>query len=80
MATISHEKPKGGFIERGLRWDEHFNRRLGIVATGAAGVLMVFGAPAVAGIAAMVAGGNFVAAEIDKRLVTSLDNRRTGKK
>ena len=79
MATVSHEKPRGGLIERSLRWDEHFNRRLGVVATGAAGVLMVFGAPAVAGFAAIVAGGNFMAAEIDKRLVTSQENRRAGK-
>lgn len=76
MATVSHEKPKGGFIERGLRWDEHFNRSLGVVATGAAGVLVLFGAPAAAGIAAVVAGGNFMAAELDKRLITSVNKNK----
>ena len=69
MTTASHEKPKGSLIERGLRWDIGFNRRMGVVATAAAGGIAILGAPVVAGFAAMYAAGNFVVAEGEQRLL-----------
>lgn len=70
---------KGSLLERGLKWDEHFNRRLGVVAVAVAGVAAVAGAPVIATGAALFAGGGFAAAEIERRVGSSLEKRRLGK-
>lgn len=77
--SISHEAPKRSLLERGVNWDEHFNRRLGVVATVAAGGLAFLGLPVAATYAAIFAGGNFAAAEVEKRAGLSLAKHRLGK-
>ena len=78
MKTTSEVYEKeGGFLERGLRWDITVQRRLGVVATAAAGGLAIAGAPSIAvfGTAAF-AGGNFAASEIEQRMADSLGKER----
>lgn len=69
-----------GLLERGLRWDEHFNRRLGVIATGAAVGLAAINAPVLAAYTALFAGGNFAVAELEKRLIDPLTQHRLGEK
>lgn len=64
---------KGNIAERLLRWDVGFQRRLGVVATGAAGLLAIAGLPVAATWTAIFAGGNFAAAEIEKRVVDGME-------
>lgn len=66
-----------GIIERGLRWDVGFNRRLGVVALIAAGGVAVAGAPVAGAKIAMIAGASFAGAEISNRLARSFENKRT---
>jgi len=75
-ASKLHEK-EGSLLERGLRWDVTFQRRIGVVATVAAGGLAIAGAPSIAvfGTAAF-AGGNFAASEIEQRMADSLGKER----
>lgn len=70
-------KERGSLFERGFRWDERFNRRLGVVAVIAGGGALVAGFAGAAGIAAAVAGGSFVGAETSQRLTRSLEKRRS---
>lgn len=77
--TASANKQKLPLLERGLRWDIRFNRGIGIIAVGAAGVATVAGASAAAGYAALFAGGNFLAAEVEKRAADGMAKRRLGK-
>ncbi len=62
-----------GFVERGLKWDIGFNRKLGIAALIAAGGAAVAGAPMVGAKIAMFAGASFVTAEIEQRLARTLE-------
>ncbi len=77
MSTSANNE-RGGLLERGLRWDVNFNRGLGMIAVGVAGIASVAGAPVVAGYAALFAGGNFAVAEVEKRAADSMTNRRLG--
>lgn len=77
--SASQESPKRGLLERGVNWDEQFNRRLGIIATVAAGGLAFAGLPVAATCAAIFAGGNFATAEIERRVGLTLTTRRIGK-
>lgn len=74
----SLEKQPGSIAERLLRWDVRFQRRLGVLATVAAGGLAAAGLPPVwvAGTAAFAAG-NFVAAEVEDRAANGLERSRT---
>lgn len=69
---------KGGLVERGLRWDVGFNRKLGVAATVLAAGAAAISAPVVATGLALFAGGNFVAAEVEKRAADSLTKHRLG--
>lgn len=62
----------GSFVERGLRWDIGFNRKLGLAAMVAAGGAAVAGAPVVGAKIAMFAGANFAFAEIESRLLRTV--------
>ena len=66
-----------GIVERSLRWDVGFNRRLGIVALLAAGGVTIAGAPVVGAKIAMFAGASFAGAEISNRLARSFEAKRT---
>jgi hypothetical protein len=68
-----------GIIERGLRWDVGFNRRLGVVALLAAGGVTIAGAPVIGAKIAMFAGASFAGAEISNRLARSLENKRASR-
>lgn len=60
-------------VERGLRWDVGFNRRLGVVALIAAGGVSVAGAPMVGAKLAAFAGFSFAAAEVEKRFARTFE-------
>ena len=67
------EKREEGTIERGLKWDVSFNRRLGAVSIAASFGLAVIGNPIAATKVALFAGANFAAAEISARLARSFE-------
>lgn len=71
MERVPSKAEKQGSVERVFRWDEHFNRRLGVISIVAAGVFSIAGAPVAAGYAALFGGGNLAAAEIGKRIADS---------
>ena len=66
-----------GAIEKSLRWDVGFNRKLGVVALLAAGGAAVAGAPILGAKITMFAGASFAGAEISNRLARSFENKRT---
>lgn len=78
MSTVSYEAPKKSLLERGLKWDEHFNRRLGAVAAVVCGGLAVAGFPVAAAWTGAFAAGNFAVAEVEQRAGHSLAKRRLG--
>lgn len=74
---MSAEK-KPGLIERGLRWDTSFNRRLGAASTVAAFAAAAINAPVAATYLALFAGGNFAVVEMEKRYADDITKKRIG--
>jgi len=73
------EHHQTGLLERGLKWDEHFNRRLGAIAAVATGGLALAGFPVAAGWVGAFAAGNLATAEVERRVGRSFEKRRLGK-
>lgn len=72
----SQDTETRGLIERGLKWDIGFNRKLGIAALAGAGLFAIAGSPVVGAKIAMFAGASFAAAEVEARAVRSFEKRR----
>lgn len=66
------ENRESRLVERGLRWDVDFNRKLGAVSLAASFGLAIIGNPVAATKVALFAGANFAAAEISARFDRSL--------
>lgn len=71
------EKSPGSLLERGLRWDTKFQRRLGHVAVVATGGLALTGFPVAAYWTGAFAAGNYVTAEFEDMAVKQLEGRRS---
>lgn len=71
------EKRDPSALERGLKWDAGFNRRLGAASIAASFGFAIIGNPVAAAKIALFAGANFAAAEISDRFARSFENKRT---